>query len=67
MLRLRPTTHKVNWRPILKLELNFLENYEQLLKKVIAIFKPGKMNVTIMANEVQFFTVFNRKQYFRNQ
>ena len=29
------------------------ENYEQLLKKVLAIFKPGKMNVTIMANEVE--------------
>lgn len=29
-----------------------LENYDQLMKKIIDIFKPGKMNVTIMANKV---------------
>ena len=32
------------------------ENYDQLMKKIIDIFKPGKMNVTIMANKVQYFS-----------
>ena len=28
------------------------ENYEELLKQVIEIFKPGHINVTVMANKV---------------
>ena len=29
------------------------ENYEELLKQVIEIFKPGHINVTVMANKVR--------------
>ena len=42
------------------------ENYEELLKQVIEIFKPGHINVTVMANKVsqnpmyRSISIFNR-------